>query len=361
MSVAGLRLLMTADAVGGVWQYATALAEALLPLGVRPTLALLGPAPDDAQRALVPDGVALIETGLPLDWLADSSAAVRAAGRAITDLAQGHDVLQLNSPALAAGGPGPVPVIAVAHGCLATWWEAAHGGSPPADLAWQVELNRAGLRAATAVVAPTLAYAEKVQRQYGLTQRPIPIHNGRAPLRTADAAPALQVFTAGRLWDRVKATDLLDDVAGTLSVPFHAAGSTTGPHGETINPRHLDLLGSLDQGGLARCLAARPVFVSAARFEPFGLAVLEAAQAGCPLVLSDIATFRELWDGAALFVAPGDASGFTAAIERLLADPTLHQQLGRAAQARATRYTPQATAAAMAALFGRLVERRAAA
>jgi hypothetical protein len=38
--------------------------------------------------------------------------------------------------------------------------------------------------------------------------------------------------------------------------------------------------------------------------EPFGLAVLEAAQAGCPLVLSDLPGFRELWDGAALFRRP---------------------------------------------------------
>ena len=67
---------------------------------------------------------------------------------------------------------------------------------------------------------------------------------------------------------------------------------------------HLQPLGELDERTLAGCLSARPVFVSAARYEPFGLAVLEAAQAGCPLVLSDIPTFRELWDGAALFVDP---------------------------------------------------------
>ena len=51
-------------------------------------------------------------------------------------------------------------------------------------------------------------------------------------------------------------------------------------------------------------MARTAVFVSPALYEPFGLAVLEAAQAGCALVLSDIPTFRELWDGVALFVAP---------------------------------------------------------
>ena len=109
--------------------------------------------------------------------------------------------------------------------------------------------------------------------------------------------------------------------------------------------------GALPEAELAGLLARRPVFASAARFEPFGLAVLEAAQAGCPLVLSDIATFRELWDGAAVFVAAGDPDGFAAAIAALLADPARHAPQGAAAQARAARFTPAATAAAMTAIY----------
>jgi glycosyltransferase involved in cell wall biosynthesis len=112
---------------------------------------------------------------------------------------------------------------------------------------------------------------------------------------------------------------------------------------------------------LAAHLAARPVFVSAAIFEPFGLAVLEAAQAGCPLVLSDIPSFRELWDGAATFVTPGDEDGFVDAITRLLDQSDLRAERGRAAVARAARYTPAATATAMCGLFGQVLDRRAAA
>ena len=39
-----MKLLMTADRVGGVWQYATDLARALAPLGVETVVAVLGPA-----------------------------------------------------------------------------------------------------------------------------------------------------------------------------------------------------------------------------------------------------------------------------------------------------------------------------
>ena len=90
--------------------------------------------------------------------------------------------------------------------------------------------------------------------------------------------------------------------------------------------------------------------------------MLEAAQAGCPLVLSGIDTFRELWTGAALFVSEDTADAYVAAIARVRADPGLREHLSEAARARAARYTPQATAGAMLALYRSLLgERRAAA
>ncbi len=72
---------MTSDAVGGVLHYALDLAAGLADYGVQTTLALLGPAPTEAQRraaATVP-GLELAETGLALDWLAEDPAAVTAA------------------------------------------------------------------------------------------------------------------------------------------------------------------------------------------------------------------------------------------------------------------------------------------
>ena len=350
-----MRLLLTADTVGGVWQYAVDLAAALPALNVAPTIATIGPAPSAAQRAMVPPGVPLIETALPLDWLAPGPEPVLAAGRDMARLAGDFDLVQLNMPSLAAQARFPVPTVAVAHGCLSTWWEAAEDGPIPASMAWQVGLTRDGLRRATAVAAPTRAFGELVQRHYGLTVAPVPVHNGRRSLAGAPGAAHDHVFTAGRLWDRAKNVRLLDEVAGRLAIPFFAAGASTGPHGETVALKHLHPLGILDEEALIARLRARPVFVSAARFEPFGLAVLEAAQAGCPLVLSNIATFRELWDGAALFVAPDDANGFVVAIERIIGDAGLRRELGQAAEARARRYTPHATAAAMAALYARLL------
>ncbi|MFC3631231.1 glycosyltransferase family 4 protein [Paracoccus angustae] len=340
------RVLMTADAVGGVWQYALDLAAAL---DAEVVLAVLGPAPDPDQRAAAAAaGVTLVETGLPLDWLCDGPAPVLAASEAVAGLARetGADLVHLNAPALAVARFGR-PVVAVNHGCLGTWWDAARGGAVDPGLAWLPDLVGQGLRAADRTVAPTRAYAEATARRYGLAVPPLAVHNGRKPMLLPDARPFHGALTVGRLWDEAKDTATLDAAAARLDAPFVAIGATRAPHGATVAPAHLQATGPLPAEIIGQWLARRPVFVSAARFEPFGLAVLEAAQAGCPLVLSDIPTFRELWDGAATFVAPGDAAGFAEAIGAALADPAQ----GASARRRAALYTPAAMAARMGAIY----------
>ncbi len=147
-------------------------------------------------------------------------------------------------------------------------------------------------------------------------------------------------FTAGRLWDEGKSITTLDRAAARLGIPFKAAGPIAGPNGQRAVLEHLHGLGSVEERVIAEYLSARPVFVSAPRYEPFGLAVLEAALAGCPLVLSDIPTFRELWNGAAIFVEPDDSAGFAAAIEALIGDVPARLTHGDLARRRAARFTP---------------------
>jgi glycosyltransferase involved in cell wall biosynthesis len=359
----GLHLLLTADAVGGVWQYSLDLAHGLAQRGVETTIAVLGPSPTAAQQAeaiRIPR-LRLIDTGLPLDWLAPSADEVRRSGERIAALAVrlGADLVQLHAPALAAEARFSVPIVGVNHSCLASWWDAVVGGSPSGDFAWRAELAGRGLGAADVAVAPTEAFAEMTQRANRLKRRPVAVHNGRSPLLLPAAARHDFAFTAGRLWDRGKNVATLDRAAALLPVPLYAAGATAGPGGERIALANASPLGVLETAELAHWLAPRPVFVSAARYEPFGLAVLEAAAAGCPLVLSDIPTFRELWDGAAVFVEPSDAEGFAAAIGEIVGDDSVRTSKGGAAQERAARYTPAATASAMAAIYARLTGRRA--
>lgn len=358
-----MRVLLTADTVGGVWQYSLDLAGALGEQDVDTVVAVLGPPPSDRQRAeaaALPRS-SLVETGLPLDWLCNAAEPVVAAGAAIARLADERsvDLVQLNSPALAASCLPNAPVVAVAHGCLASWWQAAAPEQPlPHEFRWHRSLVSQGLRAAARVVAPSAAYAAMIARLYRLSEEPAVVHNGRRPFSVgASAVSHDSALTVGRLWDRVKNAELLERVAARLSIPFHAAGPIEGPHGQRVSLQQLNWLGSLDAGEIGRQLASRPIFVSAARFEPFGLAVLEAASAGCALVLSDIATFRELWEGAAIFVPAEDEVAYARAIDAILGDALLRRRLGRTAAERAQRYTPAAMGAAMAGLYRTLLQR----
>jgi glycosyltransferase involved in cell wall biosynthesis len=76
-----------------------------------------------------------------------------------------------------------------------------------------------------------------------------------------------------------------------------------------------------------------------ARYEPFGLSILEAGLSECALVLGDIPSLREGWEGAAVFVAPEDREGLRAAIGRLIDHPAQRAELGRRARERGREFT----------------------
>lgn len=354
-------LLMTSDAIGGVWTYTLDLAAALAGHGVRTTIATLGPSPSDDQRrsaAGIP-GLRLVETAIPLDWCAQTPAQVHDASTQVYALARRvrANLVQLHSPALAVEADGSLPTMGLIHSCQASWWATMEGGPMPEDFVWRTDLVAHGLARCAQIVAPSHAFAALVQRCYGLARPPRAVHNGRSIHAVSTRAPDDSVFTAGRLWDRAKNAKTMDDAAARLAVPFKAAGQLRSPGGDGVDLRHLCLLGQMENEALAALLSARPVFVSAALYEPFGLSVLEAAMAGCALVLSDIPTFRELWDDAALFVSPRDAQGFADAIEALIGDPAARHAMGARAARRAQSYSITSTARQMAGLYAELLPR----
>jgi glycosyltransferase involved in cell wall biosynthesis len=352
-----IHLLMTADAAGGIWTYALEMARALSARRIATTLAVLGDRPSELalHEARSVAGVEIELTDLPLDWTASTASDVMQAGEEIAGLARriGADIVQLNAPALAATAAFPVPTIGALHSCVATWWEAVHGdGTLPADLDWRAKLTRAGLSRVDVAIAPSLALARQAQRIYALPRMPIVIHNGRsAPDEVPARARDIAVLTAGRLWDEGKNIAGLDQAAAHLPFKICAVGPVQGPNGAAVHLHNLDWLGVLDSDSLRDVMARSAVFVSPALYEPFGLAVLEAAQAGSALVLSDIPTFRELWDGAASFVDPSHPRGIVDALGEVMTDAALRTRLAAAARHRASQYTLDKSADALAALM----------
>jgi glycosyltransferase involved in cell wall biosynthesis len=141
------------------------------------------------------------------------------------------------------------------------------------------------------------------------------------------------------LWDDAKNVATLCRAARQLNVPVAVAGDEVSPDGATVDLENVIWLGRLDRSEMAAQMAQSAVFAAPARYEPFGLSILEAALSGCALALGDIATLRELWDGAALFVDPDDESGWVKALSLLTDNPRVAADYGDCARERAARYS----------------------
>jgi glycosyltransferase involved in cell wall biosynthesis len=217
-----------------------------------------------------------------------------------------------------------------------------HGEAAPPSWDPYRERVRQGLAGATRVAAPTRAMLVAVQSEYGWRGDGLVLPNGCAPEHFAPAAKQARILAAGRFWDAAKNLQALERVAPGLSWPVCVAGSAAHPDGGSVQPAGVQFLGELPREALARELAQAPIYALPARYEPFGLSVLEAALSGCALVLGDIASLREVWGPAARYVPPDDADALRGALQELITSPGQRERLAQAAQARAQRYTAAA-------------------
>lgn len=348
---------MTADTVGGVWTYAVELARALDAHGVSIVLATMGGRPSSAQRRDVGElrNVRLVESAFRLEWMRDPWSDVDRAGEWLLRLAQefGPDLVHLNGYAHAAL-PWRAPTLVVGHSCVCSWWRAVRGEDAPAEWNEYRERVIAGLAAADHVVAPTHAMLDALARHYGPLRASTVIPNGRDARSFPPSIKQPIVLTAGRIWDEAKNVAALDRVASDLPWPVCVAGAVESPGGDSAAHENVRLLGRLSSRALAHWLGRAGVYALPARYEPFGLSVLEAALAGCALVLGDIPSLRETWGDAATFVDPNDDAAILRALHWLCDDPVLRRRTAGRARQRALELTPQRMAASYLDLYREL-------
>lgn len=342
MSPPSLRIMMTADAVGGAWVYATALARALCGRGHQVCLVTLGPPPREDQRREVAGvtGLDLTVTDLALEWVDPEGRDLSRARECLVELERrlNPDVVHLNGFREACAA-WRAPAVVVAHSCVQSWWRACHGDDPPEPQWATYAANvRAGLAAAECWVAPTAAFRREIETLYAPPTQGHVIWNGLEPAG-GPAAKEPFILAAGRLWDMGKNVSVLAEVAARVPWPLRVAGPLAGGGSGDFDANDIAWLGELPRPELIAHMQRASIFATPAVYEPFGLTVLEAALAGCALILSDIPTFRELWDGAALFVDPRDGHAIESALTRVVCDRDLRRELQRAAQARARRYS----------------------
>lgn len=354
-----MKVLLTTDTVGGVWTYALELSRALARHDVQIALATMGAPLSASQRAHASglSNVRLFESTFKLEWMENPWNDVVRARDWLLDIERqfSPDLIHLNGYAHGSL-PWQAPVLVVAHSCVCSWWQAVKGtAAPPSWNRYRTEVTR-GLRAADAVVAPSHAMLQDAEHYYGPFHHSQVIYNARRPEAFSNPiAKELFVLTAGRIWDEAKNLSALTSIAPQLPWPVYVAGDDVHPDGGRAATENVRMLGKLNLDELASWFSRAAIYALPAKYEPFGLTVLEAALSGCALVLGDIPSLREIWSDAAIFVPPDDRSAIARALRALASDPVKRAHMSAKAQARAAQFSPDRMAHQYQNLYNHLM------
>ncbi len=332
-----MHVLITADTLGGVWTYARELVTGLAQRGVRVTLVSFGEVPGPAECEWI-HGLANVDyrpTGFRLEWMQDSEADLAASAEYLSNLIDEvkPELLHLNQY-FYGSLPGAVPRLVVAHSDVVSWWHSVHGG-PPLEtrwMRWYREIVARGVSAADAVIAPTRWMLDRIAEHYVRPAHARVIANGRSPLGfNPHVTKQDYVLSVGRLWDSAKQVTLLAQqkmpvttyIVGSLVHPDAAFRGVFEPPPADGN---LQFKGAQTPAQLRQLYGRASIYAATSRYEPFGLAPLEAALSRCVLVVNDIPSFREVWGNTACYFHRDDADSLRQQIERLHADPDLRRK-----------------------------------
>jgi len=263
-----------------------------------------------------------------------------------------------------------LPKVMVAHSDVMSWSQAVRGRQPgDAWAEWYRGIVARGLAGASTVVAPSRWMLDCIEDCYGGQTTSRVIYNGRTPaLFDACASKQDIAASAGRLWDEGKQTSLLLRMA-SAPLPIHLAGTTSlagessdDAIGAAGNPSGIRFEGQLAEEEMRKLLSRAAIYIAPSKYEPFGLAPLEAALSRCAIVANDIASFHEIWGEAALYFRRDDQESLVEALTQLQDNPRLRLDYANRAYERALeRYTADQMVDEYVQLYSALLERRASA
>lgn len=351
------RVMMSADTLGGVWRFALVLARELGERGVEVGLATLGRAlnSDQGREAASIGTLTVFESSYRLEWMPDPWADWERAGEWLLETAAVFrpQVVHLNHLAHASL-PWAAPVLVTGHSCVLSWWEHVHREKAPTDWHRYAKTVSTSLQAARLVVAPSQAMLQDLQFHYGPFKASRHIYNG-LPEKSNAGEKQPFILAAGRIWDEAKNISLLSDVSAVLPWPVVIAGDGERPGGGRVDISGVKTLGHLSPAELQPWFERAAIYAFPAKYEPFGLSILEAAQCGCALVLGDIPSLREVWGEAAFYVDPNSQEALRRKVEQLVSDAPLRRRMGVAARERALRYTKERMAQGYLEAYGQVL------
>lgn len=340
-----MHVLMTSDTVGGVWTYTQELVSGLVRQGIRVTLVSLGALPRPEQIVWIQNfpGLDHRPTSYRLEWMQSPERDVEESREYLEAVVQEvrPDLLHFNQYCYGTVSP-ELPRIVVAHSDVVSWWVAVHG-EEPADsqwMRWYRDAVTSGLSRANIVVAPSQWMLDTLHNYYPRPRFGVVIHNGRDPaLFASDVPKENRVLSVGRLWDAGKQVSLL--FHQDQSAPLCIVGSQKEPgeingRSATEMARHgVSWLGEQSQPQLRDLYGGASIYAATSRYEPFGLAAVEAAFSRCALIMNDIPVFRELWGESAYYFRQNDGKDLSRSIRSLSIDPELRRRYANSAYERA--------------------------
>jgi glycosyltransferase involved in cell wall biosynthesis len=323
-----MHVLVTADAVGGVWTYARELITGLVRRGFRITLVSFGDIPTVEQTEWLEKlHVDFRPTAFRLEWMQDAEdefdLSIEYLRNVIDEVRP--DLLHLNQYGYG-DIDSTIPRLVVAHSDVMSWWSAVRKDDPEDVpwLKWYRRRVRDGVAGADCVVAPSRWMLRNVERYYCRPDREHVIYNGRNPaLFNPHSTKSDSVLTVGRVWDEGKQVRLLAD--SNPCVPAFIVGSARHPE-ETLrgsveifepDKSHVFLKGCQSELQLMQLYSRATMYAATSCYEPFGLAPVEAAFSRCALLCNDIPVFRELWGDSALYFHRNDAQSLGRTIASL--------------------------------------------
>ena len=360
-----MRILMTTDAIGGVWSFTQELASGLLEHGCAVALVSVGRLPDEQQqhwaaemeRRWNKNRFRFCSSQAPLEWMQENERAYCEAEPIVLHMADdfGVDVLHCNQFCFGAL-PVSVPKIVTAHSDVLSWADCCRH-IPLEDSAWLRQyrlLVCEGLRQADAVIAPTRWMLDALSRNYRLPRDRQVISNGRTVDAVREIPRKLQAVTAGRLWDEGKNIGMLATVVWPM--PLVIAGEDRCEHVAAVERfAHAQFTGVLSQDALFSIFTESAIYICCSQYEPFGLAPLEAALCGCAVLAKNIPSLREVWEDGAIYFE--DAETLSQVLHALQADTQLLADAQVRSLTRARRYSREAMTSAYLCEFERAMAR----
>ncbi|MGB9677868.1 MAG: glycosyltransferase family 4 protein, partial [Candidatus Ratteibacteria bacterium] len=105
------------------------------------------------------------------------------------------------------------------------------------------------------------------------------------------------------------------------------------------NNNNIKFLGRVDDDKLVKLYSNATCFVYPSLYEGFGIPPLEAQACGCPLILSDIPVFREVYKDSVVYFNPLDIDDVANKVEEVLNDENLRTSLMQKGFENSQKYT----------------------